>query len=146
MAMLVCKYVDQRGLATMLTAKWSAGFAPEVNPRNSLHTGKKAHKWGILPGSETHSRCHQKSKTGISVAPQKGLVSSNFVLKKSLLSPQATILISGDQWTRFLVSWNSVHIDYLKDLRTRVHKNNFKWMFLVNVLNTRKVIVFCNTI
>ena len=38
----------------------------------------------ILPGFETRGRHHQKSKTGISVAPRKGLVSSNFFQKKEL--------------------------------------------------------------
>ena len=30
------------------------GIAPEMNLRNSLHTGEKARKWGIHPGLETH--------------------------------------------------------------------------------------------
>ena len=34
-------------------------------------------------GFETQRRCHHKSKTGVSVAPQKGLMSTNnFFLKK----------------------------------------------------------------
>ena len=37
---------------------------------------------GIHPGFETQGRRHQKSKTGVSVAPQKGLVSYKFFLKK----------------------------------------------------------------
>ena len=70
----------------MLAAKRSAGVAPEVNLRNSLHAGNKAHKRGIHPGSETQGRRHQKSKTGVSVAPQKGLMfSKKFFLKKSKL-------------------------------------------------------------
>ena len=35
-------------------------------------------------GFETQRRLHKKSKTGVSVAPQKGLLSSNFFLKKIL--------------------------------------------------------------
>ena len=31
---------------------------------------------GIFPGFETQSRCHKKSKTRVSVAQQKGLMSS----------------------------------------------------------------------
>ena len=31
---------------------------------------------GFIPGLETQDRCHQKSKKGVSVTPQKGLVSS----------------------------------------------------------------------
>ena len=45
----------------------------EVNP---LHTGDKACKPGIHLGFEIQSRHHQKSKTGVSVASQKGLMSS----------------------------------------------------------------------
>ena len=42
----------------------------------------------IPPGFETQGRCCQKSKTGISVAPWKGLVSSkHFLKKKSLFVP-----------------------------------------------------------
>ena len=37
---------------------------------------------GIHPGFETQSRCHQKSKTVVSVTPQKGLMSSKFFFKK----------------------------------------------------------------
>ena len=66
----------------MLTSIQSAGVAPEVNLRNSLHTGDKARKRGIHPGFETQGRRHQKSKTGVSVAPRKGLTSSKNFLKK----------------------------------------------------------------
>ena len=31
---------------------------------------------GIYPAFETQGRCHQKSKTGVSVVPWKGLMSS----------------------------------------------------------------------
>ena len=57
--------------------KRSAGVAPEVNLREGAthmsvsSTNKAAHS-----GFETQRRCHQKSKTGVSVAPQKGLMSS----------------------------------------------------------------------
>ena len=52
----------------------SAGVAPEVNLR--ITTGEKAQKQGIHPGFETHSRRNQKFETGVSLVPQKGLVSS----------------------------------------------------------------------
>ena len=58
----------------MLAIKRLAGVAPEVNLKNPLHTGKEARKQGIHPGFETQGRCHQKSMTGESVLPQKGLV------------------------------------------------------------------------
>ena len=55
--------------------------------RRSVHTGKKARQNGIHPGFETQGRCHQKSKTGVSVAPQKGLfVSSKNFKKKKICS------------------------------------------------------------
>ena len=65
------RYVEENGLATILTTKRSA---PEVNlmeciacmPLPSMN--KAAHS-----GFETQRRCHQMSKTGVSVAPQKGL-------------------------------------------------------------------------
>ena len=42
-----------------------------------------SHKWqsmqGIHPGFENHGRHHQKSKTGVLVAPQKGLMSSKII-------------------------------------------------------------------
>ena len=60
----------------MLNSIQSAGVAPEVNLSNLLHAGDKARKGGIHPGFETQGRHHQKSKTGVSVAPRKGLMSS----------------------------------------------------------------------
>ena len=65
----------------MLTSIQSAGLAPEVNLRNSLHAGDKACKRGIHIGFETQGRCRQKSKTRVSVAPWKGLMSSNDIQK-----------------------------------------------------------------
>ena len=59
----------------MLATKRSAGVAPDVNLRNLLHAGNETCKHGIHYGFETQSRHHQKSKTGVSVAPQKGLMS-----------------------------------------------------------------------
>ena len=72
------KYVDQKDSAAMLAIQWSAGVTPEVNLRNLLHTGDETCKRGIHSGFETTGRYHQMSIVGISVAAQKGLVSSNF--------------------------------------------------------------------
>ena len=83
----------------MLAAKRSAGVAPEVNRWNLLHAGNEARKQEIHPGFETLDRRHQKSKTGVSVAPQKGLMSSKKILKKSLpffLGEHSSQLVS---WT-----------------------------------------------
>ena len=40
---------------------------------------------GIHPGFKTQGRRHQKSKTGESVAPRKGFMSSKILRKKTLL-------------------------------------------------------------
>ena len=60
----------------MLAIKKSAVAAPEMNLRNLLHAVNKAGKRGIHSGFGTQRRCHQSSKQGVSVAPQKGLMSS----------------------------------------------------------------------
>ena len=60
----------------MLTSIQSAGVAPEENLRNSAQARNCASE------KYTQGRCHQKSKTGVSVAPQKGLVSSKLFFKK----------------------------------------------------------------
>ena len=62
--------MGENGSAAMLAAKRLAGVAPEA-----------AHS-----GFETQRRRHKKSKTGVSVTPQKGLMSSKkFILKKECL-------------------------------------------------------------
>ena len=61
----------------------SADVAPEVNLRI---TQVRKRTEGIHPGFETQGRRHQKSKTGLSLAPQKGLMSSKkFFLKKKTI-------------------------------------------------------------
>ena len=62
--------------------KRSAGVVPEVNLRHLLCAGEEAHMQGIHPGFETQGRHHQKSITRVSVAPQKGLMSSKNFIKK----------------------------------------------------------------
>ena len=44
---MISKYLDQKGWAVLLAAKKSVGITPEVNLRNPLHTGNKAHQQGI---------------------------------------------------------------------------------------------------
>ena len=75
----VYKYVDQKGLAAMLGAKRLAGVTPEVTLRNPLHAGKEACEQGIYPGFETQGTWHQKSKIGVLVDPESGLMSSKIV-------------------------------------------------------------------
>ena len=65
--MPACRYVEEISSAAMLTLKRLAGVAPEVNLRKHvtcmpLPSANKA----AYSGFET-----QKSKTGVSVAPQK---------------------------------------------------------------------------
>ena len=45
----MCKYMDQKGLAAMLTLKQSAGVTSEVNLRNPLHTKKGSTQLRDLP-------------------------------------------------------------------------------------------------
>ena len=45
----VCRYVDQKGSAAMLTSIQSAGVTPEVNLRNQLCAGEEACKRGNPP-------------------------------------------------------------------------------------------------
>ena len=68
------------GLATMLAT--NDFVAPEAKLRNPLHAGNEAGKWRIHLGFETQGRYHRKSKTGVLMAPQKGLISSIFLKKK----------------------------------------------------------------
>ena len=50
-------------------------------------------------GFETQRRCHQKSKTGLSVAPQKGLKSSKkFFFKKLCLKEKKAVKRTGPGW------------------------------------------------
>ena len=66
----------------MLAVKRSAGVAPEVNLRQGVtHTPLPNANKAAYSGFETQRRRHQKSKTGVSVAPQKGLMSSKKFLK-----------------------------------------------------------------
>ena len=62
----VCKYVDQKSLAAMLTSIQSAGVAPEVNLRI---TQARKHAKRIHPGFKTQGKHHQKSNTGVSGVP-----------------------------------------------------------------------------
>ena len=74
--------MGQIGSAAMLAIKRLPGVTPEVSLRECvthippLSMNKVAHS-----GFETQRSHHQKSKTGVSVAPQKGLMSSNFFFK-----------------------------------------------------------------
>ena len=75
--------MEENGSATMLAAMRSAGDAPEVNLKECVtHTPPPSANKAAHSGFETQRRHHQKSIRGISVAPQKGLVSSKNLFKK----------------------------------------------------------------
>ena len=85
----VYKYVLQNDSTAMLAVKMSAGVTPEVDLRNPLQAGDKACKWGFHPGFEIYGRHHQKSKTGVTVDPQKELMSSkNLKRKEEVVLPR----------------------------------------------------------
>ena len=75
----MCKYMVREDSAAMLGTKKSAGATPEVNLRNPLHAGHKAHKEGIHPGFETQGG--SPKNRGVS-SPQKGQMSYKTFLKK----------------------------------------------------------------
>ena len=71
------KYVEENNLVAMLAAKRSAGVTPEVNLREHVtHMPQPSINNAAHSGFETQRRCHQKSKIGVLVAPQKELMSS----------------------------------------------------------------------
>ena len=71
------KYAEKINWAAILSAKRLVGVAPDLNLGECVtymlppSANKAAHS-----GFETWRRHHQKSKIGVSVAPQKGLMSS----------------------------------------------------------------------
>ena len=70
--MPACRYVEEICSVVMLGPRRSAGVTPEVNLRQCVtHTPPPITNKAAHSGFETH-RCYQ-SKTGVSVAPQKGL-------------------------------------------------------------------------
>ena len=68
--MPVYKYVDKNDLAV----KRSAGVSPEANLKeHASHTPPPTANKAAHSGFETQRRRYQKSKTGVSVAPQKDM-------------------------------------------------------------------------
>ena len=63
--------------ADMLAAKRLTGVAPEMTLREHVtHMPPPSTNKATHSGFETQRKRHQKSKTGVLVAPQKGLMSS----------------------------------------------------------------------
>ena len=81
--MPACRYMEENSSAAMLHTQRSAGVTSEKNVRKCI-----IYKPLSSPNKATHSgfeiqrKCHQKSKTGVSVAPQKDLCPPKIVLKK----------------------------------------------------------------
>ena len=73
--MPACRYMEEIGLAAMLAAKSLAGVAPEMESQGTC----MAHQTWIKR-SALYLKSRQKSQTGVSVVPQKGLMSSKNVL------------------------------------------------------------------
>ena len=79
--------MEESNLAAIPVIKRSAGVTPEVNlnehvthmplssTNKAAHSGFESANKAAHSCLETQDRRHQKSKTGVSVAPQKGLMS-----------------------------------------------------------------------
>ena len=75
--MPACRYMEENGSAVMLATMRSVSVMSEMNLRGyvtymPLPSANKADHSGF----GTQRRHHQKSSTGASVAPEKGLMSS----------------------------------------------------------------------
>ena len=85
--MPACRYMEENGSAVMLAAKRSASVTPEVNLRECvIHMPLSSMNKAAHTGFETQRIHHQKSKTGISVVPQKDLCPPKKIFKKELNS------------------------------------------------------------
>ena len=83
------------GSAAMLAARMLAGVTLEMNLGKCVtHMAPTSLSKSAHSGFETKRRLHQKSKTGVSVAPQKELMYSNFFFKKELIFCQHIIEFS----------------------------------------------------
>ena len=70
----------QRSKVPPVKDQRSAGVTPEVNVRELVTCTPSPSMNKVDHHTfETQRRCHQKSKTGVSVAPQKGLMSSKII-------------------------------------------------------------------
>ena len=73
--MPACRKMEENGSCAMLAVKRSAGLTPEVNLWEHITPMPPPSRNKVAdPGFKTQWRHHQKSKTGLSVAPQKGRV------------------------------------------------------------------------
>ena len=82
------------GLAAMLALYTGKGVAPEVNLREHIsHTPPQSLNKAAHSGFETQRRRHQKSKTGVSMAPQMKMYEYVFLQLKilDLLCPRVAV-------------------------------------------------------
>ena len=114
------RYVEENGSATMLTTKRSAGVTTEVNLKHHV-TCMPLPSMSTLQshfGFETQRGHHQKSKTGVSVVPQKGLMSLKN-LNKNILVPRHSQTYS--MWTSLYRSPTSSPKQTCSNLFTMKH-------------------------
>ena len=93
----------------------------ELNLSNELHTAKKANKWGIHPGFETHGKHHQKSKTGVVVAPAKDKEKKRWL-----------------KWLSWTSTWLISLIFFVSSILYLQTKTGLKLNMLLAILNYQK--------
>ena len=99
------RYVEVISLAAMLAAKRLAGVTPEVNLMEYVTcTHQPNANKAAYSAFENQRRHHKNSKTGVSVAPQKGRMSSKFFFKKWSKCPVYENLEKKKESTSFLYS------------------------------------------
>ena len=106
------KYMDQKSLAAMLVTKRPAGVTLGVNLKNPLHADEKARDptWLWNGGGQYH----QKTKTGVSVAPQERLMSPiNFFKTRMWKRHYVVILTPVRARMMISVSFNVTQYVYL---------------------------------
>ena len=76
------RYMEENNSATMLAAKKSAGDTLELSLMQCVtYMPLPSVKKAAHSGFEAQRRCNQKSKTGVSVAPQKDLCPPKIIQK-----------------------------------------------------------------
>ena len=70
------RYIEENGFTAMLAIKRSVGITQEVNLMEHVtYMPPPSVNKAVHSGFETQRRCHQKSKPGVTVTTQKGLMS-----------------------------------------------------------------------
>ena len=72
-------YIEENDSVAMLAAKRLSGGVPEMESQGICLPPSSINKIACSV-FETQRRCHHKSKTGVPVAPQKGIMSSKMFL------------------------------------------------------------------